>query len=125
MRVLRLGTDDGGVGEALLFTPTIVAVVVATVENELVVVEDSANSGGFGSSGGPGDIFGNGLPGLMGLGTVGIDGVGGNLGRGWDCWIFSCAFLAFLDFGLSLLRKPSMLLRTLTGVECVSQPDLS
>ena len=124
MPVLRLGKDDGGVGAALLFTPTVVAVVVKIVDDELVVVEDSANSGGLESPSGPGRNFGDGLPDLMGLRTVGIDDVGGNLGRGWDCWIFSlCAFLSFLDFDLSLLRKPSMLLRALTGVECGSQPD--
>ena len=132
MPVLRLGNDDGNVGAALLLTPTVVAVVVTTVGNELVVVEDSVNSGGLESSSCPGGELGNGLPDLMGLGTVSIDGVGDNLGRESDCWILSlCAFLslrAFLPFlylDLSLLRKPSMLLRALTGVKCGSQPGLS
>ena len=125
MPVLRLGKDDEGVETALLFMPTGVAVVVTTVDNELVVVEGSTNSGGLESPSGPGG-FGNGLPDLMRLRAVAIDGVGDNLGRGGDFWIFSlCAFLSFLDFDLGLLRKPSMLLRALTGVECGLQPDLS
>ena len=123
MPVLRLGKDDGG---ASLFTPTVVAVAVTTVDNELVAVEESANSGGLESPSGTGGNLGNGLLALIGLGTVAIDGVGGDLGRGGDCWIFSlCAFLCFLNLDLSPLRKPSILLRVLTGVERGSQPDLS
>lgn len=121
MPVLRLGEDNGGVGVALSFTPTVVAVVVTTADNELIVVEGSANSGGLESPSGPGGNLGNGLLDLMGLGTVAIDGVGGNLGMGWDCWIFSLrAFLSFVDFDLSLLRKPSMLPGALTGVPVLS-----
>ena len=124
MPVLKLGKDDGDVGAALLFTPTVGPVVVTTVDNEFVA--DSANSGGLESPGGPGGNFGNGLPDLVRLGTVAIDGVEGSLGGGWDCRIFSlCALLSLLDFDPSLLRKPSMRLRALTGVECGSQPDLS
>ena len=42
--MLRLGEDDEAAGETLSFASTVVAVVVAIVENELVFAEDSEGS---------------------------------------------------------------------------------
>ena len=94
--------------------------VVVNVEDGLVMVEDSAGSGGLESTSGAERSSDDRQPeGLMPLEVTAIDGAEGDSGRGVNCGIFksSCAFLHFLNLDPSLLRRAPMLSKALSGVE--------